>query len=85
MQVSQEYRRMLHPASIQTALKCTSFDILTKSLNTDQLAPGNSLRGRLHFRHITVALPRLLIQRSQNLGSESLSSLQQEPSTSLTY
>lgn len=61
------------------------FDILSKSLNTYQLAPGNSLRGRLHFCHITVALLRLLIQRSQNLGSESLSSLQQEPSTCLTY
>ena len=76
MQVSQEYRRTLHPASVQTAVNCILFDILNEPLNADQLAPGNSLRGRLHFCHITVALSRLSIQRIQNSGSESLSSLQ---------
>lgn len=77
MQVSQEYRRMLHhPASIQAALNCVLFDILNKPLNADQLAPGSNLRRRLHFCHITVGLSRRSVQRSQNSGLESLSSLQ---------
>lgn len=46
--------------------------ILNKPLKTDQFAPGNNLRGWLP------------IWRSQNLGSESLSTLQKEPSTFLT-